>query len=244
MSTLRATDACSDIVLDFIAGGIPDNRGGESGGNYNAVINHIKGLPGVDLSKMTITQVYALEAQLVHSEPSSAVGRYQDIKATLQSLVAKQGVNPNTTLLTDLEQDELNVELLNAACRYQDWRAGKVADATFEHLISCQWASLPDPQNGGKSHYDGVGPNHAGTSLAAVSAMLVRAKAALRGGVIAGPVIPDTNAIPQQPIAVPAPQPKQPGPVPTHAAKPQPVSDDDTAEELTREANPGVAFNE
>lgn len=179
MSTYHGKDNCTDVILDFIAGGSPENPGGESGGNYNAVIGHVKGLPGVDLATMTITQVYALESQLVsEGEPSSAIGRYQDIKATLQSLVSKQGVDPNTTLLTDLEQDELNVELLVTACKYSQWYTGKITDEEFAHLISLQWASLPDPQNDGKSHYDGVGPNHAGTSLEHVYMALERARQA------------------------------------------------------------------
>ena len=33
MSTLKISDPCSDIIEDFIAGGVPDNPGGESGGN-------------------------------------------------------------------------------------------------------------------------------------------------------------------------------------------------------------------
>jgi peptidoglycan hydrolase-like protein with peptidoglycan-binding domain len=40
-----------------------------------------------------------------------------------------------------------------------------------------EWASLPDPQNGGKSHYDNDSAgNHASTSLATFMAVIAKAK--------------------------------------------------------------------
>ena len=74
-------------------------------------------------------------------------------------------------------QDRLGLALL-VGRGYQKWWTGAITDERFAHNISLEWASLPDPENGGKSHYDGVGPNHASTSLDAVLAMLARARAA------------------------------------------------------------------
>ena len=53
-----------------------------------------------------------------------------------------------------------------------------MTDERFAHAISLEWASLPDPDNGGESRYDSVGPNDAGTSLHDVFKMLERARAA------------------------------------------------------------------
>lgn len=169
MSTLAKTDPRTDLLLDFIAQG-------ESGGNYNAVIgnSHSKD----DLSKKTLNDIYALMTHLVNSgQPSTAIGRYQFIRSTLQATVAMLGAN-NQRLFTPEFQDKLCVELLVKACRYEEWYTGKISDVLFAHLLSTQWASLPDPQNGGKSHYDGVGPNHAGTTLPKVYAMLTAARKA------------------------------------------------------------------
>ena len=260
MSTLRQNDQTSDILLDFIAGG-------ESGGNFNAVIGSAHSTN--DLGQLDLAGIYVLMANLLHKgEPSTAIGRYQFIRATLQSLAKAL---PLDTKFTPALQDQLAIDLLNTACHYQNWRRGTISDEGFAHLLSCQWASLPDPQNGGKSHYDHVGPNHAGTSLAAVYAMLVRAKAALRGAgagvprpqvvappvlpvhdappptnlappdVITGPILNDVGRVgaPAQPHTIPAPTPTKTAPPP----RPAPPHDDDAEiTELTREANPGVSI--
>jgi hypothetical protein len=59
---------------------------------------------------------------------------------------------------------------------YRRWYKKEVDDERFAHNLSLEWASLPDPFLGGKSHYDGVGPNHAGTSLKVVYSMLEKAR--------------------------------------------------------------------
>lgn len=188
MSTLKATDPCADIILDFIAGGVPGNMAGESAGNYDAVIGNAHSTR--DLNVMTIAQIYQLQAQLLAAgQPSTAIGRYQDIRATLQSLINAEHLPP-TTIFTEELEDRLNLDLLCSACSYKSWRNRTVTDATFQHLIACQWASQPDPQNGGKSHYDGVGANHASTTLAAAYAMLARAKSAAAAALASPPVAP------------------------------------------------------
>lgn len=209
MSTLKSSDLCSDIILDFIAGGdnAPGNPSGESDGNYDAVIGNAHAT--ADLGKMTLAQIYALQSQLVaKGEPSSAVGRYQFISKTLRGLVAALRI-ASDSLFTPRVEDQLAIELMNEACHYQDWRAGKIPSETFAHYLSTQWASLPDPRNDGKSHYDGVGPNHAGTTLAAVYAMLTRARVALTG-TAEFPVPPAPQPVVGSPIPHPAPYPARP----------------------------------
>ena len=65
---------------------------------------------------------------------------------------------------TPVLQDHLGLALL-VGRDYPKWWTGAITDRQFAHNISLEWASLPDPENGGKSHYDGVGPNHASTTL-------------------------------------------------------------------------------
>lgn len=174
MSTYKDTDPCTNIILDFIAGGVPGNRFGESAGNYNATIGHIRASD--DLSKLSLIGIYALMKELVdEGQPSSAIGRYQIIKKTLVELQAKANLS-NETLFTPELQDKLAIMLLDRR-GYQRWWKNVLSDSNFTHNLSCEWASLPDPDKHGKSHYDGVGPNHASTTLPLIYDMLRRAKA-------------------------------------------------------------------
>jgi hypothetical protein len=175
MSTYAGKDSCTDILLDFIAGGVPGNPSGESGGNYNAVIDDINASD--DLAQYTLDQIYELMAELLaQGEPSTAVGRYQIIRKTLHSLQSSKRL-PGSALFTPELQDQIALSLM-VGRGYPRWWNGRMSDTDFAHGLSCEWASLPDPYLGGKSHYDGVGPNHAGTTLAHVYDALQRARAA------------------------------------------------------------------
>lgn len=163
------TDPVANNLLDFIA-----IR--ESDGNYDAYIGHISPPVGT-LTNLTIAEVYAFQHNLlVAGEPSSAVGRYQFVHNTLAALVIQAGFNL-TSKFTPAAQDQLAMLLLNQR-GYSGWRLGRITNSAFAHNLSCEWASLPDPQNRGKSHYDGDGVNHAGQTLAAVYAAFAAAQGA------------------------------------------------------------------
>ena len=168
MSTYAGKDACTDIVLDMISEH-------ESAGNYNAVIGDVHASD--DLGKYSVAGIYDLQAALLHEgRPSSAVGRYQIVRATLKNLQGILALD-DAALFTPALQDRLAVQLM-VGRGYRYWWRGQMNDVAFAHGLSCEWASLPDPSAGGKSHYDGVGPNHAGTTLAHVYDALRRARAA------------------------------------------------------------------
>lgn len=178
MSTFKGSDLCTDLVLDFIAGGVAGNLVGESKGNYNAVIGNL--FARDDLGLRTINGIYQLQTQLVASgKPSSAVGRYQIIQRTLRGLQTKLDLSGNEHFSPEM-QDKLAVELLKGR-GFSDWWRGEMSDEDFAHGLSCEWASLPDPQKDGRSHYDGLAGNHASTTLAAVYVMLKQARAAIGG---------------------------------------------------------------
>lgn len=178
MSTYKDKDNCTDILLDFIAGGlwgdILGNPSGESDGRYNAVIGNA--YSSDDLSRRTLQEIYNLQSNLVYVKhrPSSAVGRYQIISPTLKTLVARKNLKL-TTLFTNELQDQMAVDLM-VGRGYKAWWTDRLTDKEFMHGLSMEWASLPDPNNGGKSHYDGIGPNHSSTNLANFSKALVEAK--------------------------------------------------------------------
>lgn len=178
MSTYAGADNCTDIVLDFIAGGRwGDELGnpiGESNGNYCAYFGHVDSTE--DLCSMMLWEIYDFQDNMLAEDPrSTAIGRYQFLQGTLQDLQQQNGL-PSTELFTEELQDSLAVDLL-VRRGYSDWWRGELSDQNFAHALSLEWASLPDPENGGKSHYDGddVG-NHASTTLDCVYEMLRRAR--------------------------------------------------------------------
>lgn len=162
----KDSDPCTDMILDFI-------RQLEAKGNYNAVIYDADSTD--DLSQKTIAGIYYLMDYLNNiGRPSTAVGGYQFVKNTLQYLQQKAHLPLDTRFTPEL-QDQLAWMLL---CRhdYQRWWKDEISTSVFLHNLSKEWASLPDPYLGGKSHYDGIGPNHAGATLGATTAMLLQAK--------------------------------------------------------------------
>lgn len=189
MSTLKGTDPATDALLDFIAKH-------ESAGNYNAVIGNARATD--DLSVLTIDGIHALQSDLLaRGRPSSAVGRYQIIRATLLGLEASESLAASDLFTPEL-QDRLAVALL-VRRGYSDWWRGNIDDLTFAHQLSLEWASLPDPVNSGKSHYDGIGPNHAGYTLAEVYAALARVRYLIRPE-----TPPEPQPLPEKPQIDPA----------------------------------------
>lgn len=170
MSTMNDSDLTTDIILDLIAEH-------ESNGNYNAVIGNAKATG--DLSRYTLNYVRTslMQDLLDAGQPSTAVGRYQIIRRTFQAIQAALAL-PDNVLFTPHVQDQMAVKLL-VGRGYPAWWRSHMTDAEFAHGISCEWASLPDPERGGASHYAGVGMNRAGMTLAHVYDALRRARAAI-----------------------------------------------------------------
>lgn len=179
MSTYRDTDPCTDLLLDFVSGGVWGDRLGnpigEADGNYNAVIGDARASD--DLGKYTIAEILDIGNRRRRSgQPSSAMGRYQFINATLDGLADRMPGIDLSTRFTPEVQDRLAVQLL-VDRGYSRWWRGQIDDEAMAHGLSLEWASLPDPENGGQSHYQGVGPNHASTTLDRVYEALKQARA-------------------------------------------------------------------
>ena len=174
----RQTDPCTDIILDFIAGGlwgdVLGNPIGESDGNYNAYFGHVKS--NKDFSTYTLDLIYVFQTVMLSRDPrSTAIGRYQFLRRTLKALQTKHDL-PYSTRFTPELQDRWAVDLL-VGRGYKAWWRGALTDEEFAHMLSMEWASLPDPLNGGRSHYDGDSAgNHASTTLDSVFNMLALAR--------------------------------------------------------------------
>lgn len=89
----------------------------ESGGNYNAINYTATNLvpAGTNLTEMTISQIYALQASILANRTStdvtSAVGGYQTVKATLEAAVNKLGLDPNTTKFDVTTQNLIGAQI-------------------------------------------------------------------------------------------------------------------------------------
>jgi len=163
--TFHQIDKTTDHLLDFIAGGVPTNKYGESGGCYNATFGDMDGSVYGELSQKTLTEIYQMQDNMVAvNKVSSATGRYQALKSTLKEYQDRKKL-PNGALFSPVMQDDFGLTKMKDR-GYAAWRDGTISDDEFMHRLSCEWASLPDPYNGGKSHYDGDSAgNHASTTL-------------------------------------------------------------------------------
>jgi len=163
--TFHQIDKATDHLLDFIAGGVPTNKYGESGGCYNATFGDMDGSVYGELSQKTLTEIYQMQDNMVAvNKVSSATGRYQALKSTLKEYQDRKKL-PNGALFSPVMQDDFGLTKMKDR-GYAAWRDGTISDDEFMHRLSCEWASLPDPYNDGKSHYDGDSAgNHASTTL-------------------------------------------------------------------------------
>ncbi len=137
-------------LLDFIAA--PESRG-----NYNAWYGNA-GQDEVDLAELTIDQVRDLQADLVRSAGGSAIGRYQILDDTLDSLVERMGLTGNESFTPAL-QDQMAL-LLARDAGMEAWLGGRTSDEDFAQNLARVWAALPrDASN--RSHYEGIQGNRA-----------------------------------------------------------------------------------
>lgn len=177
--TYHNSDKATNHLLDFIAGGVEGNQYGESGGNYNAVYGSINAT--APLHHKNLTQIYEMQTQMVNTNGvSSATGRYQALKGTLQEYQSRNKL-PNHAMFTQRLQDDFGLCKMTDR-GYSKWWNHELSDDEFMHRLSCEWASLPDPYNGGKSHYDGDSAgNHASTTLDYFRAALRTARGYING---------------------------------------------------------------
>lgn len=145
-------DDTANAVLAFIHGA--------EGADYSTVFGGGK----VDAAGMTVADVI----NRTNNAGSSAFGAVQVMKDTLADLV-KRGVVTPEDKMDQGTQDKIGLALMKQA-GYDDWKAGKISDNVFADKLAGIWASLP--LKGGKSKYDGVGPNKATVSRGQVLAML------------------------------------------------------------------------
>lgn len=139
-------------VLDLIAGP-------ESGGRYDAVY---PGRRRPEILDMTLSELYRDMRARGQASGSSASGRYQYIRRTLEDVAGSMGLDPDTTKFTPEIQDQIAVYHLRRSHGLDRWLAGRMDNAEFLNKLAGTWAGIPN--TGGGSTYAGVLDNRAGMS--------------------------------------------------------------------------------
>ncbi len=130
----------------------------EAPGGYDTVYYGVRVRPPRAITTMTVGEVLAWQRNTVRGgSVSSAAGRYQIIRPTLQGLVNQGVVLPSETF-DAATQDRLGRHLLRAT----GYRAGDTSPGTANRIAGV-WAALPrvDGPGAGHSIYEGVAGNHA-----------------------------------------------------------------------------------
>jgi len=142
-------------VLDLIAGP-------ESAGRYDAVY---PGRRRPQILNMTLDELYQDMRARGRASGSSASGRYQYIRTTLQSVANSMRLDPNTTKFDEQTQDNIVIYHLRANHGLDRWLAGRMSHEDFLARLSRTWAGLPDPATGA-SYFAGILDNRAGMRVA------------------------------------------------------------------------------
>lgn len=150
LAGVRAQACTSGAMLDLI-GSVEAPEG------YNQVYGGVKLSPPAPITTMTVREVLAWQRQASRTAVSSAAGRYQIIRATLDGLVGR-GVVSLDDRFSPATQDRLGRALL-ADAGYRDG----ATDAGTANRVAGIWAALPRVSGAGRgaSVYEGVAGNHA-----------------------------------------------------------------------------------
>lgn len=138
---------------------------GESKGNYNAYFGHTHNAD-IRFTQMTVGEVLAWQSDYVkNGSPSSAVGKYQFVRPTLNGLVQQQRI-PLGVRFDEALQDRLAVTLLERR-GLKDYAKSKITREQFAHNLSKEWAALPRVigDNPHQSYYAGDGLNKVQLSI-------------------------------------------------------------------------------
>ncbi len=131
----------------------------ESNDNYNAYFGNA-GNSRTVFTDMTIAQVLNWQRQYIRNgSASSAVGRYQFMRDTLDGLVRELGIS-HEQKFTPSTQDQLAIALLERRGSEQ-YVNNELSDKEFAANLAKEWAALPRTlgDNPDASYYAGDGLN-------------------------------------------------------------------------------------
>jgi hypothetical protein len=153
----------------------------ESRGQYDMLVGNKQYSP---LTSMTVAEVMDFQKNMISGQgptgkhETTAVGKYQIIKGTLQGLIKNGDIAPGD-IFNSSTQDRAAIALLKEK-GMDSYVSGKMSKDEFADRVARVWASMP--LAGGKGAYDGVGSNRAIGSREDFMAAFAR-----DGGIFDGP---------------------------------------------------------
>jgi len=134
----------------------------ESRGDYNALVYGKNTPKRASLVGMTLQEVLNYQAGMVsRGHASTAVGKYQITRDTLEEFAKKAGVSMEEKF-TPFIQDKIAAKILDEA-GYTKFAKGEISRDTFTNNVARRWAAMPSTT--GKSFYDGIAGNRSLISL-------------------------------------------------------------------------------
>ncbi len=133
----------------------------ESNGKYNAFYGNADN-EDVKFTEMKVSDVRSWQDRFVHNgSASSAVGKYQIIRKTMDSLISDLNLTGDELFDEEL-QDKMALQLAKRR-GYDKWKNGSLDDAAFANNLAKEWASFPvvGGNKHGRSYYAGDGLNKA-----------------------------------------------------------------------------------
>ncbi|TAX22764.1 hypothetical protein ELI02_34010 [Rhizobium leguminosarum] len=159
----------------------------EAAGNYNAYYGHPQNQNNPKFTGMLLDSVLAWQRNYteVNGSPSSAVGKYQIIRSTLDRLIDRLTLQGSDTRFTTEIQDSMAIKLLEARGLLR-FRSNQISVEAFGNEVAKEWAAMPvltaivgskgiNLQRG-QSYYSGDGLNKARASSDEFTAALLAVK--------------------------------------------------------------------
>ena len=140
-------------VLDLIAGP-------ESAGRYDAVY---PGRRRPEILDMTLNELIRDMRRRGNITGSSASGRYQYIRTTLQDVASSMGLDFDSVKFSPEVQDQIAIYHLRRSHGLDRWLAGRMENSEFLNRLAGTWAGIPNTS--GRSTYAGVLDNRAGIDV-------------------------------------------------------------------------------
>jgi hypothetical protein len=164
----------------------------ESRGSYNAFNRGIAGVspgPPIDFAQLTLAQVMAQQTRTAaNPRPLFAVGKYQLIPSTMKEAIRILRLDPNTKMTHEIQENFFRNYLIAAKRpRIKSFITGGGATlAQAQFALALEFASMPDPTKGGRSHYGGIAGNKALVDLQTVASKLNEERALFQQKVAGG----------------------------------------------------------
>lgn len=206
------------LILDFIASK-------EAPAGYGTIYGNKQGKLTKPITSMTLDELIANQAGFTKAFGSSASGRYQFMRATLQGLKTEQKLTGGELFTPDL-QDRLAFALLKRR-GYAAFIAGTLSRTAFGDQIAMEWASFPvlsASRKGahrtvtrGQTYYAGDGLNKVLIHPEAVEYVLSQALEIARMGPVAAAPVPPAPIVVAAPALPPIVAP-EPAPTPRMSA--------------------------